>query len=265
MTVNYEVRVKQVASFGQVPGPEVFWMGEFDKWLPLITLMGIVRGGGKTVLINSGPPFDFVPEMNASWLEFFKDERAQMSVTEEQRTLNALRSAGIAPEEVDYVVVTPLQAYAIGNVDLFPNAQICLSRRGWIDFHAPKHPDPRRSMAIPDRILTHLVTDAWRQGRVRLLEDEMTLLPGIDIWYAGTHHRSSMAVNIATEKGTVVFSDAMFYYDNIESNRPLGIQESMEECLDAYARIRREADIIVPLYDPAVLVRHPDGYVSRGG
>ncbi|MBP3964030.1 hypothetical protein [Paenibacillus lignilyticus] len=263
MTIQYEVQVKQVASFGQVPGPEVFWMSAFDRWLPLITLMGVIRGGGKTILINSGPPLDFVPAMNASWLEFFKDERARMTVTEEQQTLNVLRAMGISPEEVDYVVVTPLQAYAIGNVDLFPNATICLSKRGWIDFHAPKHPDPRRDMAIPSRILTHLVVDAWREGRVRLLEDEETLLPGLHIWYAGTHHRSSMAVNVQTHAGTVIFSDCMFYYDNVEKNHPLGILENLEECHDAYARIRKEAAVIVPLYDPAVLERHPDGCVSR--
>jgi hypothetical protein len=33
---------------------------------------------------------------------------------------------------------------------------------------------------------------------------------------------------------------------------PLGIMESLEECMRAYARIKREADILLPLYDPAV-------------
>ena len=49
---------------------------------------------------------------------------------------------------------------------------------------------------------------------------------------------------------------------NIEENIPLGINESLEECLAAYNRIRREADIVVPLYDPEVLVRHPRGIIA---
>lgn len=262
MSVKYEVQVRQSASYGKVPGAEIFWMSRFEEWLPLIALMGVVRGGGKTIVINTGPPLDFIPYMNEIWRNEF-DERVQMSVAPDQQTIHALRSMGVAPEEVDYVIVTPLQAYAIGNVDLFPNARICLSKQGWIDFHAPAHFDPRRRMAIPDRLLTHLVFDAWNEGRVHLLEDEETLLPGLHVWFAGTHHRSSMGINIETESGTVIFSDVMFYYDNIDKDHPIGIMESLEECKDAYKRIRQQADIIVPLYDPAVLERHPDGYVAK--
>lgn len=262
MSVKYEVQVRQVGSYGLVPGAEIFWMSRFDEWMPLIALMGVVRGGGKTVVINTGPPLDYLEHMNDVWRNEF-DERLHFTVTEEQQILHALASMDVKPEEVDYVIVTPLQAYAIGNVDLFPNAKICLSKTGWIDFHAPKHFDPRRKMAIPDRILTHLVLDATNQGRVHLLADEETLLPGIHVWFAGTHHRSSMGINIETEQGTVIFSDVMFYYGNIENNHPIGIMENLEECRDAYARIRNEGNIILPLYDPAVLRRHPDGYVAK--
>lgn len=259
----YEVRIAQVGSFGKVPGAEIFWMSRFEEWCPLVLLMGVIRGGGKTIVINSGPPQSFLPFMNEVWRTEF-DERVQMTVTEEQKTRNVLKALGVKPEEVDYVIITPLQAYSIGNVDLFPNAKICLSKNGWIDFHAPKHFDSRRKMAIPDHILTYLVLDAWNAGRVHLLENEETLLPGIHTWFAGTHHRSSMGINIQTEKGTVVFSDIMFYYDNIKNDHPIGIMESLYECRESYTRIRKEADIIVPLYDPAVLTRHPDGYISHG-
>ncbi len=263
MSLNYEVRVAQVASFGKVPGAEIFWMSRFNEWHPLSALMGVIRGGGKTIVINTGPSESFLPFMNEVWRNEF-DERVQMTVNKEQKTIKVLSKFGIKPKDVDYAIVTPLQAYAIGNVDLFPNAKICLSKRGWIDFHAPKHFDPRRKMAIPDHILTYLVFKAWNEGRVHLLEDEETLLPGIHVWFAGTHHRSSMGINIQTEKGTVVFSDSMFYYGNIENNHPIGIMESLEECKDTYARIRKEANIIVPLYDPAVIKRYPHGYISKG-
>lgn len=264
MKVEYEVHIRQVASFGQVPGPEIYWMSEFGKWYPLVTLMGVIQGGGKTIIINTGPPQDSLKYMNQVWLEFFQDERAQMTVSEDQKTLSVLQSMGIAPEDVDMVIVTPLQAYAIGNIDQFPNAKILLSKTGWIDFHAPKHFDERRRMAIPDRILNFLTIEAWNDRRVHLLENEETILPGLHAWYAGTHHRSSMGINILTNQGTVVVSDTMFYYENIEKNHPLGINENLEECLDTYERIRREADIIVPLYDPKVLERHPDGVIVGG-
>jgi hypothetical protein len=36
----------------------------------------------------------------------------------------------------------------------------------------------------------------------------------------------------------------------------------MSEALTAYDRIAREADILIPLYDPAVFDRHPGGRIA---
>jgi hypothetical protein len=38
--------------------------------------------------------------------------------------------------------------------------------------------------------------------------------------------------------------------------------ESLPECMAAYARIREEADVVIPLYDPEVLARFPEGRVA---
>jgi hypothetical protein len=61
-----------------------------------------------------------------------------------------------------------------------------------------------------------------------------------------------MAYVIETAKGPVVVSDCFFKYRNVESMIPLGIMESLEECMRAYERIRKEAGILLPLYDPLV-------------
>ena len=161
-----------------------------------------------------------------------------------------------------HVLLTPLQAYATANIHLFPNAQICLSKRGWIeDFHAPKFPmHVPRDLRIPDEALRYLMFEG--NEKLRLLEDEDEIVPGIRAFWAGVHHRSSMAYVIKTAKGGVLVSDAFFKYGNVERMEPLGIMESMEECFRTYERVRREADIIIPLYDPEVLARHQNGIVA---
>ncbi|MBV9208096.1 MAG: hypothetical protein JO037_22460 [Actinobacteria bacterium] len=68
-----------------------------------------------------------------------------------------------------------------------------------------------------------------------------------------------MAVKAATGQGAVIASDCFMRPENVTQNRPLGINESLAETLTAYERIRREADILIPLYDPAVFRRHPGG------
>jgi hypothetical protein len=81
---------------------------------------------------------------------------------------------------------------------------------------------------------------------------ERKVLPGLDAFWTGVHHRSSMAYAIETQRGKVIASDCFFKYPNIEKMILLGIMESPEECMHAYSRIKKEADIVLPLYDPAV-------------
>jgi len=262
--MGYSVRVLKMGQC-DVPGPEVFWMSHWDQWFTLHFYMVVIQGHGKTAIINTGPPADLGP-LNEVW-RHFAGERCQMLRQETERPAQALASIGLTPDDVDYVLVTPLQAYATANIPLFRKAQICLSKRGWIeDYHAPKWPmHIPRELRIPDPVMKYLLFEA--PDRLRLLEDEDEILPGLRAWWAGVHHRSSMAYAIDTPKGTVIATDSVFKYGNVEQMHPLGIMESMEECFRTYARLTREASIIIPLYDPEVTERFPGGIVveAEGG
>ena len=261
MADTFRVDVVKLGQWDWAPGFEMFWMEPNAPAEPLVLVGVVIRGGGKTVLVNTGPDPDYLPTMNARWANF--DPRHQLRVADDERLEPALAKVGVRPDEVDLVVVTPFQAYAIGNVLRFPRAEIGLSRRGWIEFHAPRwreHPHDFRPFCIPDEVLVGLVTHAW--PRVRLLADEEELLPGLSVFWTGAHHRSSLAVKVRTARGTVIASDAFFRYENVEQNRPLGINESLEEAMVAYDRIRREADLLLPLYDPRVFERHAGGRVA---
>ena len=63
-------------------------------------------------------------------------------------------------------------------------------------------------------------------------------------------------------RGAWIASDASFRYENVEQNRPRGINESLEEAMVAYDRIRRDADLLIPRYYPRGFERHPGGRVT---
>ncbi|WP_220270978.1 hypothetical protein [Tsukamurella tyrosinosolvens] len=244
---------------GEVPGPEVFWMGRFDEWLPLDFQTVLIRGDGVTALINTGPAHDLVP-MNDRWADFL-GERARFRRSEGEFILDQLRRHGVAPDQITHVILTPLQLYTVSNVLAFPKAQICISRRGWVHFHTThEHPHDDRATSIPDEILIALVTTAW--PRIRLLDPEDVVVPGIRTWDSGGHHRASLVVEIDTPAGTVAVSDTYFYLDNVTTMTPIGISENMDECLRTYERVRRDADVVVPLYDPLNFDRFPDGRIA---
>ena len=255
--MTYSIDILKVGRC-DVRGPEVYWMSHWEAWLPLQFHMLVVRGGGKTIVVNTGPPADLT-EMNKAWVDYMGDERGALKVEPEDRPEKALPAIGVDPNDVDMVIVTPFQQYSISNLKLFSKAEICLSRHGWIEFQAPTLPMPlaQRRQSIPDDVLTYLSTEAWE--RVRLMEDEEELLPGLRTFRTGAHHPESTAVAIETKAGTAIFADCIFHYGNIEKDHPLGIAENIHECKAAYARIREEADVVLAPYDPEILERHPDG------
>jgi hypothetical protein len=255
--MDYSVDVLKMAET-EVPGPECFWMSHWDQWETLFIQMVLIRGEGRTAIINTGPPADLAP-LNDAWKKF-AGPRCQVKRTEEERPLNALAHMGVRPEDVDFVLLTPLQAYATANINLFPNARICFSRRGWIeDVVAPlPHVHVPRPLCIPDEVLKHMLFDAW--DRLHLLGDEDEIFPGVRSWWAGTHHRSSVVYSIETAKGTIMAGDCAFKYKNLDGH-PLGIAESIIEGEKSYRRIREQAGIFLPLYDPEIQSRFPGGHI----
>ena len=257
--MNYEVVALKMGQC-DVAGPEVYWMSHWNEWVQLYFWMIVIRGGGKTAIINTGPPADLT-ELNARWGSAF-GERGQLLRQEDEHPEKALASLGITPQDVDLVLITPLQIYATANIQLFRNAQICISKRGWIeDFHAEKFPmHVPRKFRLSDETLRYLMFEG--AGKLRLLEDEDQIWPGLSCFWAGVHHRSSMAYVIKTAKGRVAVSDCVFKFKNIEAMEPLGIQESLEEFHLTCTRIKRDSDVFIPLYEPEVFGRHPGGRIA---
>ena len=246
----------------QVPGPELYWMSDWDKWYDLEFQVVLIQAPGINMLVNTGPPEDLTP-INSMWMGALGD-RGEFKRTTEQQVPNALARMGLSPEDITHVIVTPLQLYSTGNLTLFVNAEICISERGWIHYHTTKnHPHDSRWHSIDESTLVYLVTEAW--PRVRLLADEDTVVPGVRTWFAGTHHRASIAVEVDTSDGIVCISDAFFTYRNVEEGVILGINENMYEALATYERALSTTDIRLPLYDPEVFSRYPGGVVSPGG
>jgi len=246
----------------EVPGPELLWMRAWDEWRELCFQVALIRGGGRVVLVNTGPAED-LSAMNAQWAGFL-GERAAMRREPGEFVVDALASRGVAPEDVTDVVLTPLQLYTVSNVPRFERATIHLAKRGWVHFHTTHaHPHDDRDASLPPDVLAHLVGPAW--PRVHLLEDEDEIAPGIRTWWAGGHHRASLVVEVDTPAGAAAISDAYFHLENVEQRHPIGIAESIYEALDCYERVARECAIVLPIYDPGNLERFPGGVVSEGG
>lgn len=245
----------------RVPAAEVFWMAKLAGWEELTFWAFLIESGVRRILLNTGFPRDFT-RLYQHWTKWAKKATGEdghvPEVRSDQFITAALAKRHIAPETITDVLVTPLTAYTTGGLDQFPMARFWLSRRGWIDFHAPDPEIPQlpRDIIFPPAVLHYIVGDA--ASRLQLLNDEAgEFLPGIRAWFCGGHHRSSMCFVAQTGAGRVAITDAIFHYRNYEESIPLGLSESVEEHHRLFARLRRESDLILPLYDPQLAQRHP--------
>lgn len=259
-SMRYQVDLLPVAH-SEIPGPELFWMGGWGEWFELCFQAVLIRGPGVVALVNTGPAEDLAPLNDA--VTGVLGERARIRREPSEFIVDQLAEHDVSPEQVTHVVLTPFQLYTVSNVMRFPNAEIAVSKRGWLHFHVTKrHPHDSRESSLPDPILIHLVTDAWE--RVRLLEDEDELAPGLRTWWAGSHHRATLCVEVDTELGVVAITDALFVMANLERDHPIGICENLQEALAAHQRLRASASIVLPLYDPGNFERFPGGRVTTG-
>ena len=256
----YSVRGLKIGESMAV-GPIMFFMSHWDELQYAPHFIWLVQGGGKTILVNTGLPQD--PDD----LEILNDACRSAHPQNFFATghiwppQNVLAEVGVKPDDVDVVLNISMQAYATGNIELFPNAEIYTSRLGWIDFLAPERPSGlHREVVFTDATITYLLTEAF--DRLHLVGNEEEVLPGIKMFWVGAHHRGSMALSIQTAKGKVVLSDSIFRYENFEEGIPIGVVESIFEWQDALTRVREEADIVVPMHDNGVLVRHPGGIIA---
>jgi hypothetical protein len=245
--------------YGEVPGPEVYWMSDWDEWHRLAFQAFLLEGDGVVALVGTGPAQDLTA-MNEGWASFL-GERAVFRRAAGQWLPDQLRALGLSPDAVTHVLLTPLQLYTTSNVDHFHRAQICLTARGWQHFHSShRHPHDDRWTSIPPHVLSYLTHEAW--DRVRLLRDEDEVVPGLRTWWTGSHHRASMAVEVDSTAGVVTITDAYFTERNLREDHPIGICENIYEALAAHERIRRVADHALTLYDEHQLERYPDRLVA---
>jgi N-acyl homoserine lactone hydrolase len=242
------------------PGPQMFYLSAWDRWVDVYFYFFILRrDDGRIALVDTG--VRDVDEINP-FIVAGVGERGRFRMAMERESVPLLlRREGVDPAQVDYVFLTHFHYDHCSNVRLFPNARIVVSRRGWLATLAPKHlkmvPDP----VFPRDILAYLANEA-RERLILADDDEKEVAPGIGVFYTGGHTMCSQAVRVNTVEGTAVLTgDVIFLYENLEKDHPVGLNVNLTECYDAMAKIRREADIIVPPHDPELLARYPGGVV----
>jgi glyoxylase-like metal-dependent hydrolase (beta-lactamase superfamily II) len=183
-----------------------------------------------------------------------------------------LKAIGIAPDEVENVIVSHLHYDHAGNYDLFPAARYHLQdcEIGYATGRCMCHAHMRKPFEVEDVVaMVRKVFD----GRVAFHDGDDQIAPGITVHKIGGHSKGLQCIRVKTRRGHVVLaSDASHLYDHFERGMVFPITYDIGDVLEGYATLRRLAESpqhIVPGHDPAVLARYPaaraglEGWVAR--
>jgi len=239
----YAIRYATIPDFavsGLVAGAEP------SRKLDIAMMVWLVRGAGKNVLVDSG----FYRE------QFFK----QWKVKDFVRPDEAVRRAGVKPEDITDVILTHMHWDHADGMDLFPNARIWLQKEE-LEYYAGSAWQSRRTHGgiDPDDVLAAVRLNML--GKVGLVNgDAQEILPGIVCYTGGKHTYASQFVSVNTATGTLVLaSDNMYLWENLEKHAAIAQTLDAASNLHAQDRMKElagDAKRIVPGHDPAVMTRY---------
>lgn len=222
--------------------------GEPDADLDIDYFFWVIRDGAGVILVDTG----FAPEVGQ------RRRREGYSTPAE-----ALPGLGIAADDVTAIVITHAHWDHTGNVRQFPRAQLIMTEAEYGFWTSPLA--GRRHFAAhsePDEIA--LLARARAEDRVTLFTGGYPLAAGIELTEVGGHTPGQLIVAVTTPDGTTVLaSDALHFYEEVERDRPFAILAdlpAMYRAYDTLAQLATQPNTrLVAGHDPLVRTRFAAG------
>jgi glyoxylase-like metal-dependent hydrolase (beta-lactamase superfamily II) len=252
MSVKYTIHALPLATL-VLKGNHAFRGHDEAAKCPYTLYCWLLKGDdGSTILVDTGPKD--VEELNKGLEPLC---HVPVRQTPDQTLQAHFDRLNVFPDDVDLIILTHLHYDHCTNLDLFPDAEIAVNRKGF------EEAVRRGGGCCPGEVFFPLRDDEYWHSRLRLLEDEEVVRDGISVFHCGGHTPCSQAVVVDTKEGkAVITGDPVSLYRNLEEDVPIGVAEEFDAVERAMKRVRAEADIVIPSHDPDVMKRHPGGVIG---
>jgi glyoxylase-like metal-dependent hydrolase (beta-lactamase superfamily II) len=203
-TPDYSIQAIRYATSPGVPVDELVVGGPKDQKIDIAMVVWLIRGGGHTILFDSGFHRD----------RFLKE----FPVLDYLRPDLAVKTAGVDPDQVTDVVISHAHWDHMGGLNLFPKAQIWIQKEEYRYYTMEAwQPGGDHGGIDPDDVkeLVQLNTE----GRVHLVDgDNIEIFPGIRAYTGSRHTYASQYLCVQGSPNYVLSSDNVYLYLNLSAH-----------------------------------------------
>ena len=252
---SYTIQAIRYATVPDFPVSNLVIGAPKDEKVNLAMVFWLLRGGGHYVLFDSG----FHRE------KWFK----QFPITEYLRPDEAVKLAGVKPEEVTDIIVSHAHWDHMGGIDLFPKATVWIQKEEFAYYIGDAWQPGGKHGGIDSEDVAELVR-LNTQGRLRLVNgDDVEILPGIRAYTGGRHTYASQYIRVDGEPVYVLASDNCYLYRNLkeraasatfsEADHPANIRNQ-----ERMIQLAGSADRVIPGHDALQFKNFPtEGRIAR--
>jgi len=246
--VDYSIEAIRYGVSPGIPVGALVVGGPKDEKIDVDFVVWLIRGGGHNILFDSG----------------FHRERwfKQWKIIDYLSPDEAVRQAGVKPEEITDVVISHAHWDHMGGIDLFPKATVWIQKDEFRYYTGEAWQAGGHNGGIdPDDVqqLVRLNTE----GRLRMVDgDDVEILPGIRVFVGSRHTFASQYLRVDGKLPFVLASDNVYFYRNLDEHKSSATFSEADHAANIQAQARMiqlagSVDRVVPGHDALQFQKFP--------
>ncbi|PYT93360.1 MAG: hypothetical protein DMG36_10150 [Acidobacteria bacterium] len=248
MAPEYSIQAIRYGNSPGFPANELVIGAPKDEKVDIAFVVWLIRGGGHNILFDSG----FHRE---KWTKYFP-------VTDFLRPDEAVKLAGVKPEDVTDVVISHAHWDHLGGIDLFPKATVWIQKEEFRYYTGEAwQPGGKHGGIDPDDVLQLVKLNT--EGRLRLVDgDDVEILPGIRVYTGARHTFASQYIRVEGNPSFVLASDNCYLYRNLAERKASATFSEVDQSANITNQARMielagSADRVVPGHDMLQFQKFP--------
>jgi glyoxylase-like metal-dependent hydrolase (beta-lactamase superfamily II) len=254
-TPEYSIQAIRYATLPGFPLSELAIGAPKDEKVDIAMVVWLIRGGGHTILLDSGYHRN----------TFAKD----YPMADYLRPDEAVKMAGVQPDAVTDIVVSHAHWDHLGGIELFPKAVVWIQKEEY-RYYTLDAWQPGGDHGGIDREDVKQLLQLNTEERLRLVNgDNVELFPGIRAYTGSRHTYASQYLRVDGNPPFVLASDNCYLYLNLSSHLASATFSDADHAANIAQQSRMIAlagspDRVVPGHDPLQFQKFPtEGRVAK--